>query len=79
MESDRAAVAIYGIHYIWSRDITLAKYILFRVKALDSGSVLNIGNGPQGGPSVSNAAKGRKEANHCIETPISSIWYTSGI
>ena len=40
------------------------------VRALNSGSVLNIGNGPQSGPSMSNAGKGHKMAHHCVEAPI---------
>ena len=51
----------------------------YRVNSLNSGSVLNIKNGPPSGPSVCTAAKDRKEVHHCVERPISGIWYTSGI
>ena len=44
-----------------------------RVNALNSGSVLNIGNGPRGDPSVYVGVKGRKVALHCVEKPISGI------
>ena len=33
-----------------------------RINALNSGSVINIGNGPQSGPLGCNAAEGRKLA-----------------
>ena len=56
--------------------------VLTRVHSLNSGCLLNIGNGPQSGqplyseakgPSVcnANAAKGRNVAHHCVERPIS--------
>ena len=34
----------------------------------------NIGNGPQSGPSVFSAAKGRQVSQHCVERPKSGIW-----
>ena len=37
--------------------------VRYRVKAQNFGSDLNIGNGPQSGPSVYNGAKGRKAAH----------------
>ena len=37
------------------------------------------GERPQSGPSMLNAAKGRKGAHHCEEKPISGISYTSEI
>ena len=40
----------------------------------NSRSLLNIGNGLENGPSVCNAAEGRKGAHHCVEKPISGIW-----
>ena len=54
-------------------------YFMVRVNLPNSGCLLNIGNGPQSGPSVCNAPKGREVAHHCLEMPKSGIWYTSGI
>ena len=45
-----------------------------RVNSRNFGCLLNTGNGPQSGPSVFNAAKGRKVALHCVERPKSGIW-----
>ena len=47
-------------------------HTLIWVDSLNTGSLLNIGNGPQSGPSVYNGAKGRK-AHHSVEKPISGI------
>ena len=58
----------------------------YKVKALNSGSVLDIGNVSQSGPplyvgalgryathQVYNGTKGSKVAHHCVEKPISGI------
>ena len=42
----------------------------YRVNSQNSGCLLDIGDGPQSGPPVCIAAKGRKMA-HCVEAPIS--------
>ena len=44
-----------------------------RVNLPNIGCLLNIGNGPQSGPSIYNGTKGRKVAHHCVERPISGI------
>ena len=61
------------VQWVTLSDLTLNLLLSYRVKALNSGSVLNVGNGPQSGPSMFNAAKGRKVAHHCLEKHISGI------
>ena len=47
----------------------------------NSGCLIDIRNGPPSGPSIYNgtngckAAKGRIVAHHCVERPISGIWW----
>ena len=43
--------------------------IVYRVKALNSGSVLNIGNGPQSGPPSHSEANGREAAHQLTRGP----------
>ena len=45
-----------------------------RVNALNSGSVLNIGNGPHSGPSLYSNTKGRQVAYQFILDPKAAKW-----
>ena len=50
----------------------LIKYINYRVNALNFGSVLNIGNGPQSGPSLRSEVKGHKAGYQNVMGPIAA-------
>ena len=55
-------------------NLHICRIPLNRVNSPDSGCLLNIGNGPQNGPAVYDAAKGREVAHHCVERLTSGIW-----
>ena len=44
-------------------------------KGREAAHQLIMGQKLQNGPSMCNASKGRKVAHHCVERPISGIWY----
>ena len=57
-----------------ARDNKIPVVFICRVNSLNSGSVLNIGNGPLSDPSVYIEAKGRKAAHQFLMRPKAAKW-----